>query len=85
MPSLGLGLGLQKQIIPTPFPIYGVEVDYENKTFVRLAGAVGRQMVQILTASLLSVAEEGATLQIMEQLMLTMVMRGTLKMVQMVR
>jgi len=42
MPSLGLGLGLQKQIIPTPFPIYGVEVDYENKTFVRLAGAVGK-------------------------------------------
>jgi len=42
MPSLGLGLGLHKQIIPTPSPIYGVEVDYENKTFVRLAGAVGK-------------------------------------------
>jgi len=42
MPSLGLGLGLHKQIIPTPFPIYGVEVDFANRTFTRLAGAVGK-------------------------------------------
>ena len=42
MPSLGLGLGLHKQIIPTPAPIYGVEVDFVNRTFTRLAGAVGK-------------------------------------------
>jgi len=42
MPSLGLGLGLHKQTIPTPAPIYGVEVDFKNRTFTRLAGAVGK-------------------------------------------
>jgi hypothetical protein len=42
MPSLGLGLGLHKQIIPMSFPIYGVEVDFVNRTFTRLAGAVGK-------------------------------------------
>ena len=42
MPSLGLGLGLHKQIIQMSFPIYGVEVDFVNRTFTRLAGAVGK-------------------------------------------
>ena len=42
MPSLGLGLGLHKQTIPTPAPIYGVEVDFKNRTFTRLAGAVNK-------------------------------------------
>ena len=47
MPSLGLGLGLQKQqMLKKPYfvldDIYGVEVDFVNRTFTRLAGAVGK-------------------------------------------
>jgi hypothetical protein len=47
MLGLGLGLGLQKQqMFKKPSfildDIYGVEVDFVNRTFTRLAGAVGK-------------------------------------------
>ena len=45
MPSLGLGLGLHKMPKKPSFvldDIYGVEVDFVNRTFARLAGAVGK-------------------------------------------
>ena len=57
----------------------------QTKLLQGLQVQLAKHLGQTLTASLLSVAEEGATLLIMEQSMHTMVMQDTKKMVQMVR
>lgn len=72
---------MQAYVGYTDNDIVGVEVDFKNKVFTRLAGAVGKILVPTLIQSKLLVEEKDVLLQMMERFLLIMVKQLTQKQV----